>query len=166
MGEPQYSKYPDLSLSQHIFQITNPSSSPTVQNASLRSLQSAIEEKSMAPLYRYLAHPTEGILNIIGGQGSPTQSRSGDSFGAPIRRTSSMSATNMLATRRPSLSVTLSWDESLYEKLAKKNEDELEAIQKEEEEAVEKAGETEVASAKGKRAEFWTRVGDKVRPTA
>ena len=33
---------------------------------------------------------------------------------------------------------------------------------KEEEEAAEKAGETEVQAARGKRAEFWARVGDKV----
>jgi len=154
MGEPQYSKFPDLSLSQHIFHITNPDSSPAVQNASLRSLQNAIEENSMAPLYRYLAHPSEGILNLIG-EGGSQQSLSG------IRRTSS-SATNLLATRRPSLAVTLPWDEKLYEKLTKENEKELEDIQKEEDEAVEKAGDTEVATAKGKRAEFWTRVGDKV----
>jgi 26S proteasome regulatory subunit N7 len=155
MGEPQYSKFPDLSLSQHIFHITNPSSSPTVQNASLRALQTAIEEKAMAPLYRYLAHPTEGVMNALG-EGTSQQPHSSGFH--TIRRTSS----NMLATRRPSLSVTLTWDEALYEKLAKANEEELEAIKKEEDEAVEKAGETEVQSAKGKRAEFLTRVGDKV----
>lgn len=56
----------------------------------------------------------------------------------------------------------LPWDEALYEQLSKDNEKELEAIQKEEDEATEKAGETEIQTARGKRAEFWTRVGDKV----
>lgn len=57
----------------------------------------------------------------------------------------------------------LPWDESLYEQLKTDNEKELEEIQKEEEEAQEKAGETEVQAARGKRAEFWARVGDKVQ---
>ena len=58
--------------------------------------------------------------------------------------------------------VTFPWDESLYEKLKADNERELKTFQKEEEEAAEKAGDTEVQAAKGKRAEFWARVGDKV----
>jgi 26S proteasome regulatory subunit N7 len=155
MGEPQFAKFPDLQLSQHIFQITNPSSSKAVQNASLRALQTAIEERQMAPLYRYLAHPTEGIVNLL-----LSESTSSLPHGPP-RRTSS-NATNILATRRPSLAVSLPWDEELYEKLAKENEKELEIIQKEEDDATEKAGETEIQTARGKRAEFWTRVGDKV----
>jgi len=54
------------------------------------------------------------------------------------------------------------WDEALYEKLQKENDEELEGYKKEEEEAAEKAGDTEVQAARGKRAEFWARVGDKV----
>ena len=68
----------------------------------------------------------------------------------------------MLATRRPSLAVSLPWDEELYDKLEKENGKELDGIQKEEDEATEKAGETEIQTARGKRAEFWTKVGDKV----
>lgn len=64
------------------------------------------------------------------------------------------------------MDITLPWDESLYEELNKENEKELEAIQKEEDEATEKAGETEIQTARGKRAEFWTRVGDKVYNSA
>ena len=60
--------------------------------------------------------------------------------------------------------MALPWDEALYEEIKSDNEKELEAIQKEEDEATEKAGETEIQAARGKRAEFWTRVGDKVRP--
>lgn len=56
----------------------------------------------------------------------------------------------------------MSWDEKLYESLRAENEKELETIQKEEDEATEKAGETEVQAARGKRAELYTRVGDKV----
>lgn len=43
------------------------------------------------------------------------------------------------------------------------NDKELEGFRKEEEEATEKAGETEVLAAKGKRAEFFARIGDKVQ---
>ncbi|POS81726.1 hypothetical protein EPUL_006390, partial [Erysiphe pulchra] len=58
-------------------------------------------------------------------------------------------------------SVDLPWDEALYNELKADNEKELEAIQKEEDEAVESAGDTEVANAQGKRAEFYAKVGDK-----
>ena len=56
----------------------------------------------------------------------------------------------------------MTWDEALYEELKADNENELESIQKEEDEAQEKAGETEVQAARGKRAEFLTRIGEKV----
>ena len=56
----------------------------------------------------------------------------------------------------------LPWDATLYEELKEDNEKELVAIQKEEEEAEGNAGETEVQAARGKRAEFWARIGDKV----
>lgn len=81
--------------------------------------------------------------------------------GLGLRRTSSSAAT-LLASRRPSLDVTLTWDEQLYEQLEADNKKELEAIQKEEDEATEKAGETEIQAARGKRAEFLTRIGEKV----
>lgn len=70
----------------------------------------------------------------------------------------------MLATRRPSFDagVSLPWDEVLYEELQEENDDELKAIQKEEDEAVEIGGETEVQAARGKRAEYYTKIGDKV----
>lgn len=156
MGDPQFAKYPDLQLSQHIFHITNPSSSKPKQRASLTALQNAIKEQKMAPLYRHLAHPVDGIMNVRG-EGSVQQPGS-------LRRASS-SATTLLATRRPSISMSLPWDEKLYEELKADNEKELESIQKEEDEATEKAGETEIQAARGKRAEFWTRVGDKVGQT-
>ena len=69
----------------------------------------------------------------------------------------------MVARRRGSGTFDFPWDDQLYEKLKAENEEELENFQKEEEEAEEKAGETEVQAARGKRAEFWARVGDKVR---
>lgn len=68
----------------------------------------------------------------------------------------------MVARRRGSTTFDFPWDEQLYEKLKAENEEELESFQKEEEEAAEKAGDTEVQAARGKRAEFWARVGDKV----
>jgi len=154
MGDIQFAKYPDLSLSQHVFHITNPHSSERTQQASLLALQNAIKEHKMAPLYRHLAHPVDGILNVSG-EGTAASPVVG------IRRQSS-SAHSLLASRRPSLHVSLPWDESMYEELTKENAVELEGIQKEEEEAVEKAGETEIQMARGKRAEFWTRIGEKV----
>jgi 26S proteasome regulatory subunit N7 len=154
MGDIQFANYPDLSLSQHVFHITNPHSSERTQQASLTALQNAIKEHKMAPLYRHLAHPVDGILNAPGEGTSATPS-------IGIRRQSS-SANSLLASRRPSVHLTLPWDETLYEELTKENEVELESIQKEEDDAVEKAGETEIQTARGKRAEFWTRIGEKV----
>lgn len=153
MGDPQFAKFPDLQLAQHIFQLTNPSSSKSTKQASLKSVQDAIQEKKMAPLYRYLAHPVDGVLNAPG-EGSAQQP-------AGHRRPSSSAAT-MLATKIPNLEVPLAWDEKLYESLKAENEKELDAIQKEEDEAAEKAGETEVQAARGKRAELYNRIGDKV----
>jgi len=146
-SDPQYAKYPLLPLSQHIFTLVNPSATKALQQTSLKSLQDAITEYKMAPLYRYLSHPTEGILN-----------GSGVSSASPSKPTG----------RKPSAAghsipnVNFPWDEALYEKLKKENDEELEGFKKEEEEAEEKAGETEVQAARGKRAEFWARIGDKV----
>ena len=103
----------------------------------------------MAPLYRHLAHPTEGALNTAGEGSARRMSASRKPNGA----------SSIIAGRK---GVTFPWDESLYEELKAENEKELETFQKEEEEAAEKAGDTEVQAAMGKRAEFWARVGDKV----
>ena len=106
----------------------------------------------MAPLYRYLSHPAEGILNSTGISTShPTK---------PLGR--KPSAAGMVASKHSIPKIDLPWDEAVYEKLKKDNDEELEGIKKEEEEAAEKAGDTEVQAARGKRAEFWARVGDKV----
>ncbi|KAF2267337.1 PCI-domain-containing protein [Lojkania enalia] len=156
MGDPQFAKYPDLQLSQHIFQLTNPASSKAAKQASLKSIQDAINDNKMAPLYRHLAHPVEGVLNAPGeGTAQPTS-----------HRRPSSSAATLLATRNPILEVSLPWDEKRYESLKAENEKELEAIQKEEDEAAEKAGETEVQAARGKRAEYYTRTGDKEKAIA
>lgn len=152
-SEPQYAQWPLLPLSQHVFTLTNPYASRPTQDAAVKKLQDTIEEHKMASLYRYLAHPLEGILNAAGEGGS-----SGP--GKPLSRKSS--AVGMIATRGSTATVTIPWDEGLYQKLKESNDKELEEIQKEEDEAVEKAGETEIQAARGKRAEFWARVGDKV----
>lgn len=109
----------------------------------------------MAPFYKYLAHPTEGILNSVGEGSSNVPGK------APSRKNSV--AAGMINTKNPTSSINLPWDEALYQQLHADNEKELEEFQKEEDEAVEKAGDTEIQAARGKRAEFWARVGDKVR---
>ncbi|KAF2116987.1 26S proteasome subunit RPN7-domain-containing protein [Lophiotrema nucula] len=157
MGDAQFAKYPDLQLAQHIFQLTNPTSTKSAKQASLKSVQDAINENKMAPLYRHLAHPADGVLNAPG-EGSTQQP-------STLRRMSS-SAASLLATRNPSLDVSLPWDEKLYESLKAENDKELETIQKEEDEAAEKAGESEVQAARGKRAEVYTRIGDKEKAIA
>ncbi|KAF3761506.1 PCI-domain-containing protein [Cryphonectria parasitica EP155] len=156
-SEPQYAKWPLLPLSQHVFTLTNPYAARPTQDAAAKKLQDAIEEHKMAPLYRYLAHPLEGILNVVGEGGASAP-------GKPLSRKSS--AVGMIATRSPTATVTIPWDEGLYQKLKEDNDRELEEIQKEEEEAVEKAGDTEIQAARGKRAEFWARVGDKEKSIA
>jgi len=148
-SDPQFAKYPNLGLAQSIFSIsTNPTS--------VKSIQNAIQQHKMAPLYRHLAHPVEGILNISG-EGSAQLSGA-----KPLTRRESIISSNLLPARRPTLSKLLPWDATLYEELKGDNEKELDAIQKEEAAAEENAGETEVQAARGKRAEFWARVGDKV----
>ena len=153
-SDPQYAKYPDLSLAQDVFTLTNVSSSESSRLASLQKLQKSISENKMAPLYRYLAHPLEGVLN---GPGEGTARKLTDSDTKKAN-----GASSVLVSRRRSTDLPLPWDQSLYEKLKEENDQELDAFQKEEDEAAEKAGDTEVAAARGKRAEFWACVGDKV----
>lgn len=152
-SDPQYAKWPLLPLAQHVFTLTNPYATRPAQQAAAKSLQDAISEHKMAPLYRYLAHPLDGILNAVG-EGSANVE------GKPLSRKSSL--VGMIATRGPTASINLPWDEELYQSLQADNDRELEEIQKEEDEAVEKAGDTEILAARGKRAEFWARAGDKV----
>lgn len=154
-SEPQFAKYPNLSLAQNIFSIAT--SPQTAQTAS-RTLQNAIKEHKMAPLYRHLAHPIEGVLNgpaetmpVL--SHVPTSDKS---------RRSSLVSSNLIPFKKNIPSGLLPWDEALYVELKTGNDKELETIQKEEEEAEEKAGETEVQAARSKRADFWARVGDKV----
>jgi len=153
-SDPQYAKWPLLPLSQHVFTLTNPYGTRASQQSSVKTLQDAITEHKMAPFYRYLAHPLDGVLNAVGESGSSAP-------GKPISR--KPSAAGMISTRGSATSVSLPWDETLYQKLKEENDRELEAFQKEEDDAVEQAGDTEVMAARGKRAEFWARTGDKVR---
>ncbi|MCJ1470620.1 hypothetical protein MMC07_009266 [Pseudocyphellaria aurata] len=152
-SDPQYAKYPNLSLAQDIFTLTNLASSEPSRQASLRKLKDAISDHKMAPLYRYLAHPLEGVLNTAGEGAARTSSVAGS------RKANGVSS--ILGSRKDTVDFEFPWDEQLYEKLKVDNEQELESFQKEEEEAAEKAGDTEVQAARGKRAEFWARVGDK-----
>ncbi|OHE98005.1 26S proteasome subunit RPN7, partial [Colletotrichum orchidophilum] len=156
-SDPQYAKYPLLPLAQHVFALTNAYASRPSQQSAAKALNDAITEHKMAPLYRYLAHPLEGILNQVGEGGSQIP-------GKPLSRKSSLAG--MIATKTTPTAVNLPWDEGRYQELKADNDKELEEFQKEEDEAVEKAGETEIQAARGKRAEFWARVGDKDRAIA
>lgn len=113
----------------------------------------------MAPLYHYLAHPQTGKLNSTG------ESDASSSHGPPsLRRTSSINTSSIIAVLGGAFGsggVNLPWDEKLYDELKKSNEDELAAIQKEEDDASEQGGDTELQSARGKRAELYARIGDK-----
>jgi 26S proteasome regulatory subunit N7 len=159
-SDPQYAKWPLLPLSQQVFTLTNPYADKAAQRVALQTVQDAISEHKMAPLYRYLAHPIDGILNAVGEGAVSSNSNSYPTGGKPPSRKSS--AVGMIATKAPTSSVAMGWDESLYQKLTEENNKELEEFQKEEAEAEEKAGETEIQAARGNRAEFWARVGDKV----
>ncbi|KAL1960330.1 hypothetical protein VTO42DRAFT_8290 [Malbranchea cinnamomea] len=159
-SDPQYAKYPDLSLAQDIFNLANPACPSALRQGSLKKLQSAITEHKMAPLYRHLAHPVEGILNTSG-EGAPLGAATPSSGSSSTPLVTS----NMLPARRVN-KIDFPWDEKLYESLVAENNKELDALQKEEDEAVEAAGETELQAARGKRAEFWARVGDKDKAVA
>ena len=155
-SDPQYASYPELSLAQHIFHLTNPKATDETRKTSLELLQDAISRHKMAPLYRYLAHPGDGVLNA---PGEGRAQRSADARPGQPSPAATVAATMMDVDR-----VSLPWDEKLYEQLQSENDKELETLEKAEVEAAESAGETEVQAAKGKVAEFWARVGDKVRP--
>ena len=99
-----------------------------------------------------MAHPTEGILNPAGQSSSQAATR-------PAGRKPSI---GMVASKNVASIYQMPWDEVLYERLKKDNDEELEKYKKEEEDAEENAGETEIQAARGKRAEFYARVGDKV----
>lgn len=161
-SEPQYAKYPLLPLAQHVFTLTNPYAGRPAQQAAAKLLQDAIAEHKMAPLYRYLAHPLDGILNGVGEAGSSLPATAGTPNKPPSRKSSLV---GMIATKGPVANVALPWDDAAYQQLKEANDAELEEFRKEEEEAVEKAGDTEIMAARGKRAEFWARVGDKVGRT-
>jgi 26S proteasome regulatory subunit N7 len=183
MGEPQYLSYPALALAQSVFSLASPYTALQTKQSSLQALQDGIRENNMAPLYAYLAHPQGGKLNAAGESGSamlsPVLSRSntlpGQNNAASIpspehmlRRTSSINAPSIVGVLggKTDTSVELPWDEQLYEKLKAENEKALAEIQKEEDEAVESAGETEIQNARGKRAEFYARIGDKDKALA
>ncbi|KAK3699034.1 proteasome regulatory particle subunit [Vermiconidia calcicola] len=180
MGEPQYLSYPQLSLAQSVFTIASPYASSQSKQTSLTALQDGIRENKMAPLYAYLAHPQTGKINASGESGSaalsPTRSRqstsgqqsSNTAAGTPspehmLRRTSSINTPSIVGVLggKKDTSVDLPWDEKLYEELKAENEKELAAIQKEEDDAVERSGETEIQNARGKRAEYYAQIGDK-----
>ncbi|KAI0186233.1 26S proteasome subunit RPN7-domain-containing protein [Xylaria flabelliformis] len=155
-ADPQYAKWPLLPLSQHVFTLTNPYAARSAQQTAVKSLQDAIAEHKMAPLYKYLAHPTDGILNAAG----ETTSGAAAQQKPPSRKPST--AAGMIASGGgPTSGANLPWDEKVYQQLAADNDRELEEIQKEEDEAVEKAGDTEIMAARGKRAEFFAKIGDK-----
>lgn len=146
-SDPQFAKYPELSLAQEVF-------TAALKGTSSKKLQDGITNYKMAPFYRHIAHPIEGILNsstASAGQMKPTKTN----------RRDSLVSSNMVPQKRPS-STLMAWDESLYDRLREDNEKELATIQKEEDEAVEAAGETEIQAARGKRAELYARIGDKV----
>ncbi|KAK5652721.1 hypothetical protein OQA88_9574 [Cercophora sp. LCS_1] len=156
-SDPQYAKWPLLPLAQHVFTLTNSYAARSAQQQAAKNLQDAISEHKMAPLYRYLAHPIEGILNAVG-EGSA------GAAGKPLSRKSS--AVGMIASKSAASSIHLPWDEAVHQSLQADNDRELEEIQKEEDEAVEKAGDIEVQAARGKRAEFYARIGDKDKAIA
>lgn len=149
-SDPQYNRFPNLSLAQHIFDMTNDAATTSVRGSALGALQQAINEHKMAPLYRYLAHPIDGIMNGSG-EGSVSHAKK-----------SKKSPPAMLSRQPSSDRVTMPWDEALYVKLAKDNDDELAAIQKQQDEAEEQEGDLEVLAARGKRAELYARIGDRV----
>ncbi|KAK5109979.1 hypothetical protein LTR62_006346 [Meristemomyces frigidus] len=168
MGDPQYLSYPLLPLAQSVFALASPSTDSSAKEASRTALQDAIREHKMAPFYAYLAHPQTGKLNSVGEGGSgglsPVTSRGSNAgMGGLLRRTSSINSPSILGVLggKVDANASLAWDEKLYEQLKEENEKELGAIAKEEEEALEREGETELQACRAKRAEFYARVGDK-----
>ena len=141
MGEPQYLKFPILPLAQSVFGLASPTTDTATKKTSLKTLQDAIREHKMAPLYAHLAHPQTGKLNASGEGGSlsPSISRANTNASSPspyntLRRTSSINAPSIVGVLggKTDKSVDLPWDEALYNELKADNEKELETIDEEE----------------------------------
>lgn len=178
-ADPQYTRFPDLSLAQHVFNLSNEYCPPSTQQSSLTALKNAIMTNTMAPFYRHVAHPTEGILGpraaaeLASESGAAAQQ---DREAAVQRQRAAQRtgktavASDMLAVRKGGTGgspvVQVPWDEKLYESLVRQNEERLQALQKEEDEAAEAAGETEVQAARGQRAELYSQIGDKEKSVA
>ncbi|KAK5135777.1 hypothetical protein LTR08_004603 [Meristemomyces frigidus] len=163
MGEPQYMSYPRLALAQSVFALASPSTAPAAKHTALDTLQHAIRDLKMAPLYHYLAHPQTGTLNPAGESASSPAAATHAAPTHMLRRTSSIHAPGIVGVLggKTDVSVALPWDEALYAELVADNEKELVAIQKEEDDAAERAGDVEVLAAQAKRAELYARIGDK-----
>ena len=121
-SDPQYAKWPLLPLSQHVFALTNAYATRQAQQAAVKALQDAITEDKMAPFYRFLAHPTEGILNSAGEGGSSGSAATAASNVPGQASSRKASLSGMLAAKASSSSASLPWDETLYEKLKADND--------------------------------------------
>jgi len=60
-SDPLYAKYPNLTLAHHIFVLKTPSLAAS-HPLSQQHLTKSVTTERQAPLYRYLYHPTDGIL--------------------------------------------------------------------------------------------------------
>ena len=67
-----------------------------------------------------------------------------------------------MSGRRKSTDFVFPWDQSLFDSMESENSKKMEEFQKEEEEAVTSAGDTDVQAVKGRRAEYQAMIGDKV----
>ena len=157
-SDPQFIKHPNLSLAQDIFTLTNSYSTEPARQGSFRKLRDAIKENHMAPLYRYLAHPTDGILNAPG-QGSARRPS-----GSASKRPNV--AAGIVPGRRRSTDFVFPWDQGQYDSMEGENAKKLEEFEKEEEEALASAGDTDVQAVRGRRAEYRAMIGDRVRSLA
>ncbi|KAI5289037.1 hypothetical protein KEM54_004509 [Ascosphaera aggregata] len=92
-SDPQYIRYPDLSLAQHVFNLSNSYTTPQVRSASIAALQTAIRDNAMAPLYKHLAHPVDGVLNGGGSARERSMSVQLDRFGGPAVAAATAGAT-------------------------------------------------------------------------
>ncbi|RMD43376.1 hypothetical protein DV735_g1692, partial [Chaetothyriales sp. CBS 134920] len=112
--EDWFAKYPNLKVAQSIFTLSAPRQ-PAQAKSSLEYLQHAIKKDKMAPLYRHLAHPIEGVLNsstdaVI----QPTLSRTNtvESTSSRTRR-GSVIASNLVPNKKTLQRGLLPWDEAL-----------------------------------------------------
>lgn len=136
---------PNLSLAQNLFTLSNPSLS-RFHNDARAALLEGIKADEMGPWYRSL-----------------TQAPSSSTPDTQTAQASSQSSTSAAAAAVAPTPTVVPFDATILEELEKKNSAALEKLDERLKHAQETEGESEISDALRGRANYLTKIGDKVR---